>query len=111
MSVPSRLVGASRMVGAAARAAAVAPAPAQTRRFGSSPGPTTSDILAGRTKYGGRTTVTLVPGDGVGPELAAITRQVFKVRWLGGAGPTGCGQGSECKAAGQRPCAAWTLLL
>lgn len=77
MSVPSRLVGASRMVGAAARAAAAAPQ--QARLFGTSNGPSTNDILAGRTKYGGRTTVTLVPGDGVGPELAAITSKVFKV--------------------------------
>lgn len=29
------------------------------------------------TKYGGRRTVTLVPGDGVGPELAAAVKHVF----------------------------------
>eukprot|EP00116_Pleurobrachia_bachei_P007070 sb/3467332/ len=31
-----------------------------------------------RTKYGGKTTVTLIPGDGVGPELAESVTTIFK---------------------------------
>lgn len=30
------------------------------------------------TKYGGRRTVTLIPGDGVGPELTAAVKTVFR---------------------------------
>lgn len=28
--------------------------------------------------YGGRHTVTLIPGDGIGPELAACVKEVFR---------------------------------
>ena len=34
-------------------------------------------LNAGKTAYGNRRTVTLIPGDGVGPELAASVRSVF----------------------------------
>lgn len=29
-------------------------------------------------KYGGRHTVTLIPGDGIGPELLSHVREVFR---------------------------------
>ena len=31
-----------------------------------------------KSKYGGRHTVTLIPGDGVGPELAACVKEIFR---------------------------------
>eukprot|EP00730_Choanoeca_flexa_P020277 TRINITY_DN9911_c0_g1_i3.p1 TRINITY_DN9911_c0_g1~~TRINITY_DN9911_c0_g1_i3.p1 ORF type:complete len:359 (+),score=105.20 TRINITY_DN9911_c0_g1_i3:17-1093(+) len=34
--------------------------------------------LSGMTQYGGRRTVTLIPGDGVGPELTASVQRVFE---------------------------------
>lgn len=30
-------------------------------------------------KYGGRHTVTLIPGDGIGPELLSHVREVFRL--------------------------------
>eukprot|EP01147_Barroeca_monosierra_P010125 gene10125-2291_t len=36
--------------------------------------------LFGLTKYGGRRTVTLIPGDGIGPELTACVRELFS--WI-----------------------------
>ena len=35
--------------------------------------------LNGITKYGTRRTVTLIPGDGTGPELAKSVRSVFRL--------------------------------
>lgn len=32
-----------------------------------------------RSTYGGRHTVTLIPGDGIGPELAACVKNVFRL--------------------------------
>lgn len=31
-----------------------------------------------RSTYGGRHTVTLIPGDGIGPELAACVKHIFR---------------------------------
>ena len=31
-----------------------------------------------KTKYGGRVTVSLIPGDGIGNELAATVKKIFK---------------------------------
>ena len=38
---------------------------------------TTKDVKS-KSKYGGRHVVTLVPGDGVGPELAVCVKEVFR---------------------------------
>ncbi len=38
----------------------------------------TSSVFTGVTKYGGRRTVTLIPGDGVGPELTAAVKTIFR---------------------------------
>ena len=32
--------------------------------------------------YGGRHTVTLIPGDGIGPELAACVKEVFRYMYV-----------------------------
>ena len=34
--------------------------------------------MPSRSKYGGRHTVTLIPGDGIGPELAASVKEIFR---------------------------------
>lgn len=34
--------------------------------------------MPSRSKYGGRQTVTLIPGDGIGPELAASVKEIFR---------------------------------
>ncbi|EDQ87472.1 uncharacterized protein MONBRDRAFT_37916 [Monosiga brevicollis MX1] len=47
------------------------------RRFASTAAKTAA-ANSGLTKYGGRRTVTLIPGDGVGPELTAAVQRVFK---------------------------------
>ena len=39
---------------------------------------THSHMQTSRSTYGGRHTVTLIPGDGIGPELAACVKQVFR---------------------------------
>ncbi|EGD76469.1 isocitrate dehydrogenase subunit gamma [Salpingoeca rosetta] len=36
--------------------------------------------LFGLTKYGGRRTVTLIPGDGIGPEITTAVRELFE--WM-----------------------------
>eukprot|EP00043_Microstomoeca_roanoka_P025013 m.7289 g.7289 ORF g.7289 m.7289 type:complete len:367 (+) comp5150_c1_seq1:107-1207(+) len=36
--------------------------------------------LFGMTKYGGRRTVTLIPGDGIGPEITSAVRELFN--WM-----------------------------
>jgi len=45
--------------------------------IGSKTASTTSSIRPG-TKYGGKTTVTLIPGDGVGPEICESVTTIFK---------------------------------
>ena len=37
-----------------------------------------SMVLQGKTEYGKRRTVTLIPGDGIGPELCNSVRSVFR---------------------------------
>eukprot|EP01137_Pigoraptor_chileana_P032187 Opistho-2@21175 len=54
---------------------AVQPAYAAYRGYSSA---TDSVALSRPTQYGGRHTVTLIPGDGVGPELATIVQTIFK---------------------------------
>ena len=51
---------------------------------------TTAHTAVGRpqgTKYGGKHTVTLIPGDGIGRELTDSVRAVFKVRACCSQGP------------------------
>ena len=33
-------------------------------------------------KYGGRNTVTLIPGDGVGPEMVTAVQDIFRYKYL-----------------------------
>ena len=33
---------------------------------------------ANRAKYGGRAMVTILPGDGIGPEMVSYVRKLFK---------------------------------
>lgn len=37
-----------------------------------------SDYLLPQSKYGGRTTVTALTGDGVGPELLSYVQEIFR---------------------------------
>ncbi|CAK7245750.1 MAG: isocitrate dehydrogenase (NAD(+)) idh1 [Sporothrix thermara] len=55
------------------RAASAAPTPAAARSFAT----VQSDIFK-PTKYGGKYTVTLIPGDGIGAEVAESVKTIFK---------------------------------
>ncbi|CAK7274542.1 isocitrate dehydrogenase (NAD(+)) idh1 [Sporothrix epigloea] len=55
------------------RAASATPAPASARSFAT----VQSDIFK-PTKYGGKYTVTLIPGDGIGAEVAESVKTIFK---------------------------------